>query len=146
MSEPQSYKNHTRLEPMFHFFILPVLLLNIAVAITWYVRHRPTHIHSGPWIILLSLALFMLAGIARGYALKAQDRVIRVEERLRLASIVSPSELAELESLTMKQYIALRFASNPELPELARRAIRENLTPKQIKQSIVAWRADNDRI
>jgi len=146
MSEPQSYKNHTRLEPMFHFFILPVLLLNIAVSITWYVRHRPTHIHSGPWIILLSLALFMLAGIARGYALKAQDRVIRVEERLRLASIVSPSELAELESLTMKQYIALRFASNPELPELARRAIRENLTPKQIKQSIVAWRADNDRI
>ena len=146
MSEPQNYKNHGRLDPMFHFFILPVLLLNIAAAITWYVRHRPTHIHSGPWIILLSLALFMLAGIARGYALKAQDRVIRGEERLRLASIVSPSELAELESLTMKQYIALRFASNPELPELARRAIRENLTPKQIKQSIVAWRADNDRI
>lgn len=146
MSEPQNYKNHGRYDPAFHFFLVPVLLLNVAAAITWYVRHRPTHIHSGPWIILLSLALFMLAGIARGYALKAQDRVIRVEERLRLASIVSPSELAELESLTMKQYIALRFASNPELPELARRAIRENLTPKQIKQSIVAWRADNDRI
>jgi len=146
MSEPQSYKNHTRFDPMFHFFILPVLLLNIAAAITWYVRHRPTHVHSGPWIILLSVALFMAAGLTRGYALKAQDRIIRLEERLRIASIVSPSELAELESLTMKQYIALRFASNPELPDLARRAIRENLTPKQIKQSIVAWRADNDRI
>jgi len=146
MSEPQNYKNHGRFDPMFHFFIAPVLLLNIAAAITWYVRHRPTHIHSGPWIILLSVALFMLAGITRGYALKAQDRVIRLEERLRIASLVSPSELAELDSLTMKQYVALRFASNPELPELARRAIRENLTQKQIKQAIVAWRADNDRI
>ena len=146
MAAPQTYKNHTRFDPVFHYFIAPILLLNIAASITWYVRHRPTHVHSGPWIILLSVTLFMLAGITRGYALKAQDRVIRLEERLRIASLVSPSELAELESLTMKQYIALRFASNPELPELARRAIRENLTQKQIKQAIVAWRADNDRI
>jgi len=146
MSEPQNYKNHGRYDPAFHFFLVPVLLLNVAAAITWYVRHRPTHIHSGPWIILLSVALFVLAGLTREYALKAQDRVIRLEERLRIASIVSPSELVELDSLTMKQYVALRFASNPELPDLARRAIREKLTPKQIKQSIVAWRADNNRI
>ncbi len=146
MSQPQSYKNHGRMEPMFHYFIAPFLLLNVIASIVWYVRHRTTHIHSGPWIILLSIALFMLAGITRGYALKAQDRVIRLEERLRIASLVSASELAELESLTMKQYIALRFASNPELPHLARRAIRENLTPKQIKEAIVSWRPDNDRI
>jgi len=146
MSQPQSYKNHARFDPMFHFFVLPFLLLNVIASIVWYVRHRATHIHSGPWIILLSIALFMLAGLARGYALKAQDRVIRLEERLRIASLVSASELAELESLTMKQYIALRFASNPELPDLARRAIREKLTNKQIKQAIVAWRPDNDRI
>jgi hypothetical protein len=54
--------------------------------------------------------------------------------------------LAELDSLTMKQYIALRFASNPELPELARRAIREKLDQKQIKQSIMSWRADDYRV
>jgi len=146
MAAPQTYKNHTRFDPVFHYFIAPILLLNIAASITWYVRHRPTHIHSGPWIILLSLVLFAMAGRFRAYPLKVQDRVIRLEERLRLASLVSPSELTELDSLTMKQYIALRFASNPELPHLARRAIRENLTPKQIKQSIVSWRPDNDRV
>jgi Family of unknown function (DUF6526) len=146
MSQPQNYKNHGRMDPMFHYFIAPFLLLNVIASIVWYVRHRPTHIHSGPWIILLSIALFLLAGITRGYALKAQDRVIRLEERLRIASLVSASELAELESLTMKQYVALRFASNPELPDLARRAIREKLTAKQIKEAIVAWRPDNDRI
>ena len=146
MSEPQSYKNHGRFDPAFHFFLAPIMLLNVAAAITWYVHHRSTCTYSGLWIILLSIALFVLTGLTRGYALKAQDRVIRLEERLRIASLVSASELVELDSLTMKQYVALRFASNPELPELARRAIRENLTQKQIKQAIVAWRADNDRI
>ena len=146
MSQPQSYKNHTRFEPMMHGFIMPVLLLNVVASIVWYVRHRPTHIRSGPWVILLSIALVLLAELTRVYALKVQNRVIRVEERLRLAALVSPSELAELDSLTMKQYIALRFASNPELPELARRAIRENLTNKQIKEAIIVWRPDNDRV
>ena len=63
-----------------------------------------------------------------------------------IASLVSASELVELESLTLRQYIGLRFASNPELPALARRAIREKLTEKQIKEAIVSWRPDNDRI
>ena len=146
MSKPQTYKNHGRMDPMFHYFILPVLLVNIAASITWYVRHHIQHHHMAPWYIVVSVALFLLAGITRGYALKAQDRVIRLEEKLRIASLVSPSELVELDSLTMKQYVALRFASNPELPELARRAIREKLIAKQIKQAIVVWRADHDRI
>ena len=146
MSAPQSYKNHGRMDPMFHYFLVPVLLANIAVSIIWFVRHHAAHRHIAPWFILMSLAIFCMAGLTRGYALKAQDRTIRLEERLRLASLVSPSELVELDSLTMRQYIALRFASNPELPALARRAIRENLTSKQIKQSISVWRPDNDRI
>jgi hypothetical protein len=75
-----------------------------------------------------------------------QDRVIRLEEKHRLAALVSASELIELESLTIKQYVALRFASNAELPDLARRAIRENLTPKQIKEAITSWRPDYDRV
>ncbi len=146
MSKPQTYKNHGRMEPMFHYFIVPVLLLNIAASITYCVRHYAEHRHMAPWYIVMSVALFLLAGITRGYALKAQNRVIRLEEKLRIAALVSRSELVELDSLTMKQYIALRFASNPELPDLARRAIREKLDAKQIKQAIVAWRADHDRI
>jgi hypothetical protein len=146
MAAPQSYKNHTRFDPLFHYFLLPILLANIVITIVWYVRHRADFVHIGLWLIVMSLAFIVLAGVARSSALRAQDRVIRLEERLRLASLVSPSELAELDSLSIKQLIALRFASNPELPELARRAVRENLTPQQIKQSIRVWRADEYRV
>jgi hypothetical protein len=146
MSATQSYKSHARWDPAFHFFIAPVLLLNIVATCIWYKHHYYQHVHSGMWLILLSIVLLMLAEKSRSNALKVQDRVIRLEERLRLASLVTPSELIELESLTTNQLIGLRFASNPELPELARRAIREKLTKKQIKENIVSWRADNDRV
>ena len=146
MPAPQTYKNHTRFDPCFHFFLAPIFLLNIPATILWYVHHRYQHMHSGLWAILISVALFLFVGITRGYSLKVQDRVIRLEEKLRLAALVSPTELIELDSLTIKQYVALRFASNPELPELARRAVRENLTNKQIKQAIVAWRPDYNRV
>jgi hypothetical protein len=146
MPSPQSYKNHARWDPLFHFFIMPVLLLNIVAVSIWYAHHRSMYAHIGPWAILVSVALLLLGYKARGMALKAQDRVIRLEERTRIASLVSASELAELESLDMQQYIALRFASNPELPGLARRAVREKLTGKQIKEAIVAWRPDYDRV
>ena len=146
MPAPQSFKNHTRWDPIFHFFVLLVLLLNIIATGVWYSHHRAQHMHSGMWMILMAVVLFLLAYKARTYPLGVQDRVIRLEEKLRLASLASPSELAELDSLTMRQYIALRFASNPEVVALARRAIRENLSEKQIKEAISSWRADNDRI
>jgi hypothetical protein len=146
MSAPQNYKNHTRWDPIYHFFCLPVLLLNIVATGFWYHNHRAQHVHSGLWLILVSIVLFLVALKARMYAVKVQDRVIRLEERLRLAAVVTPSELIELESLTADQLIALRFASDPELPDLARRAIREKLTRRQIKESIVSWRADHHRV
>ena len=146
MPAPQNYKNHTRWDPIFHFFCMPILLLNVVATCVWYYRHYAQHQRSGAWLILVSIALLLLAAKARIFSLKAQDRIIRVEERMRLAALVSPSELAELDSLTLRQYIALRFASNAELPGLARRAVRENLNEKQIKESIVSWRADNDRV
>ena len=146
MAETQSFKSHTRWDPLFHFFILPVLLANVVISIVFYIHHRTVWPLGGIWLIVLSIVLFMVAGKSRGYALGVQDRVIRVEERLRIASLVSASELIELESLAMRQYIGLRFASNPELPDLARRAIREKLTEKQIKAAIASWRPDNDRI
>jgi len=146
MAAPQTYKNHTRWDPAFHFFLAPVFLLNIVVTAVWYWHHHYQHARSGPWAVLMSIALFVLMAHVREYAAKVQDRVIRLEEKQRLASLVTASELVELESLHMKQYVALRFASNAELPELARRAVREKLTQKQIKEAIVSWRPDYDRV
>jgi len=146
MAQPQSFKNHTRWVPIYHFFVLPVLLANIiVVGIRIAHSHHVYGFHS-IWSILVAVALLILALKARLFALGAQDRVIRLEERLRLASLVSASEMVELESLALRQYIGLRFASNTELPDLARRAIREKLSEKQIKAAIVAWRADECRI
>jgi hypothetical protein len=146
MSEMQSFKNHTRFYPLFHFVIIPILLLNLILAVVYTVRHYPQHFHLALWWIVMSVTLFMVAGMARGSAMKVQDRVIRLEGTLRLAQLASPSELVELESLTMQQYIGLRFASNPEVVELARRAVRENLTGKQIKEAVKSWRPDNYRV
>jgi hypothetical protein len=146
MTLAQDFKNHTRWHPPFHFFIAPVLLINIGFAITYCVQHFAQHRVIGPWLIVVSIALIVLAELTRSNALKVQNRVIRLEEKLRIASLVSASELVELESLTLRQYVALRFASNVELPDLARRAVREKMDGKQIKGAIKSWRADEDRV
>jgi len=146
MAQPQSFKNHTRFDPLFHFFLMPLMLLNIPASILWYVHHRHTHLHSGLWVILTSVVLFVLTGKMRMYALKNQDRIIRLEEQLRLADLLPESKIALVDQVELRQYIALRFASDVELPALAARAVAENLTDKQIKEAIKTWRADNHRI
>lgn len=146
MASAQSYKNHARWDTDFHFFVAPVLLLNVIASGWWYGRHYSEHMRSGAWLVLVSIALFVLAVKTRMYSIKVQDRVIRLEEKMRIASLVSASELVELESLTEKQYVALRFASNAEVPELARRAVREKLAPKQIKEAVTSWRPDEWRV
>jgi hypothetical protein len=142
----QSFKSHTRWDPTFHFFALPILLANIVIIGIAVGRNYHAFGFAALWSILVAVALFMVALKTRFYALRDQDRIIRLEERIRLASMIPAEQMSELDSLTMRQYIALRFASNPELPALARRAIREKLTEKQIKADIVSWRADNDRV
>ncbi len=146
MAQPQSFKNHTRMDPLFHFFILPLMFLNIPASILWYVNHRHAHLHSGLWVILTAVVLFILTTRVRIYALKNQDRIIRLEEQLRLADLLPESRIALVDKVTLEQYIALRFASDPEAPTLAARAVAENLTPKQIKEAIKTWRADNHRV
>ncbi len=146
MPEPQSYKNHTRWFQPFHFFAAPILVLNFLFAIAATIHHWPQHHILFLWYIVVSLALIVLAISSRVMALKAQDRIIRLEERLRFAALLPPELLARSKSLTEDQIIGLRFASDGELPGLVKRTLDEHLTRDQIKKSINSWRPDYFRV
>ena len=143
---PQSYAHHTRWDPLFHFFVLPVFVLaTIAALVHLILRFGHHPIHS---ILLFLLAVAVLIAVfkIRLYALKVQDRVIRLEERLRLASLLPESLRSRIPELTEGQLIALRFASDGELAGLAQRAMNERLSPDDIKKAIQNWHADNWRV
>jgi hypothetical protein len=144
MSKPQSFKNHTRFRPTFHFTLAPLLVLNLIFAIVLLVHHHSEHPNVTVWWVILSAALILAAADHRMSALGAQDRIIRLEERLRMTALGVSH--ATSYALTERQLIGLRFASDSELPALAERAVREKLTEKQIKASIQSWRPDYFRI
>jgi hypothetical protein len=142
-TKPQSYANHSRWDPGFHFVLVPLIFVAIVLSIISLVRHPD--LHSTLWLVL-AIALLLTAEKARSSALKAQDRVIRLEERLRLSMLLPEAARPRIAELTEPQLIGLRFASDAELPALAMRALNEGLTKKQIKASIQSWRADNFRV
>src|ERR1039458_1779997 len=146
MPEPQSYKNHARWFPPFHFFAAPVLVLNLIFAIALTIHHWQWHRVLFLWYIVVSLALIVLATSSRVMALKAQDRLICLEERLRFTALLPADLLARSKALTEDQLIGLRFASDDELPALVKRALDESLTRDQIKKSINSWRPDYFRV
>ena len=146
MAVPQTYKNHGRFDPPFHYFVLLALLVDVVFSIVATVRHWPQHSHLFLWWVVMSVVLLILAFKARGYALRAQDRVIRLEERLRMTALLSAADLASTHELTESQLVALRFASDAELPGLVKRAVAEKLTNKQIKEAIQTWRPDYFRV
>jgi hypothetical protein len=136
----QSYKKHTRILPGFHYFVVPVLFINVVIAIrrTWMAP-------SGhfAWELVVAAALLVLAFLSRIQALSVQDRVIRLEMRLKLHGILPPDLQPAINQLTHRQLVALRFASDPELPELIREVVAGKLaTPKDIKMRIKNWQAD----
>jgi hypothetical protein len=146
MPEPQTYKNHTRWDPFWHFVLMPLLMLDIIFAAYATVHHWPNHAHLFIWWVVMAIVAFVAVGKARSHSLKAQDRIIRLEERLRLAALLSAEDNARSKALTESQLIGLRFASDAELPALAMRALDEKLTQKQIKQAINSWRPDYFRV
>ena len=146
MSTPQNLKNYTRFYPPFHFFLMPILVLNLIFSIYDTLHRYPEHKCLFHWWIVMSIAFILMAFVGRRQALKAQDRIIRLEERLRLATLLPVSEHAHINEFTPRQLIALRFASDAELLDLARRTLTQNLEPKAIKQAIVNWRADDLRV
>ena len=146
MPAEQTYKNHARTDPPMHFFVFPVVLINVGVAIYLAIHLRHQHPLLGLWIVIVSLALAVLATKCRVNDLKLQDRIIRLEERLRLAALLPSTEAAHIPELEVRQLIALRFASDAELSELAHRTLTQRLEPRAIKQAITHWRPDNHRV
>lgn len=141
--KPQTLANHARFDPLYHFFALPVFLLLPLAGMVYFIRHPG--LHSGlMFVVAVALAIIVLK--LRTYPLKVQDRVIRLEERLRLSSLLSEPLRSRIPELTEGQLIALRFASDAEVPKLAERAISEKLSPADIKKSIQNWRPDYWRV
>lgn len=143
MAEPQSFKNHTKFDPPFHFFLAPVGM----IALIWSIYQAV--LHPGWMTGLHVLAIFWLVVLVfktRLYALKVQDRLIRLEERLRLAQVLPAAQQSRIGELSVDQLIGLRFASDAELPGLVEKALSGNWNRKQIKEAVTNWRADNWRV
>src|SRR5579863_6000378 len=139
---PQTYANHTRLDPPYHFFLVPVTGINVFVAIWHLIRHPG--LGSG-WLLVLAIAAVVAVLKLRLYALKAQDRVIRLEERLRLAQLLKEPLRSRIEELTEGQLIGLQFAADGEGPALVEKALG-GMTSGEIKKAIGNWRADYFRV
>ena len=141
---PQTYENHARLVPLYHYAALPLLLINLLWSI-----YQVTQIVAFESLnaLTIAFALATIAFAARVFALKAQDRIIRLEERLRMQELL-PDDLKErINDYTTDQLIALRFAGDLELCGLARKVLDENITDrKTIKQIIQNWRPDYQRV
>ena len=140
----QNFAKHTRWLPAYHFVVLPLLLLNIVLNVRDLVKTP------GIWTMwgsVLAVTIFLGILLARTMALTAQDRVIRLEETLRLQRLLPVEQHGEIASITRGQFIALRFASDEELPALFRRVRNgEFANQKAIKQAITAWRPDLLRV
>ncbi len=144
MQTTQNFANHTRWHPPFHFFVLPVMLINF---VWWVVEFvKAPGITSG-WLIVVSLVLLMLTLFVRTNSLKVQDRIIRLEEKLRYQRLLSPALAQQSGALTAAQIVALRFAGDEELEALVGQVVAGKLAkPKDIKQAIKNWRADTFRV
>jgi hypothetical protein len=144
--KPQSLKSHAAFDPPYHVALTLVLLFNLIAGIVLLVMSLHTQLLLGIWIVALSAALILIFIRLRTYPLKVQDRIIRLEERVRL-SILLPEPLQKrIHELTEDQLIGLRFASDDEIPELVQLTVDQKLTRKQIKEKIQNWRPDHFRI
>ena len=141
----QNYKNHLRLFPAHHFVLIPATLGLFIWSIIHFFISETTCAEKSLWI-LASFSLLLVSFISRIYALKNQDRIIRLEMRQRYFELTGISFTEKEKQLRLGQIIALRFASNNELLQLIERAVLENLTSKEIKMAVKNWLADNHRI
>lgn len=139
----QSLKHHAKFDPPYHFFLSLVILANLIYSIVHVIRH-PNFFNG--WFVVLAVAGVVLILKLRTYPLKVQDRVIRLEERLRLQALAPAEWHSQIYRLSEDQLIGLRFASDGEVVELAKQALEQQLNRKQIKERIRSWRPDDWRV
>ena len=140
----QTRDNHARFDPGYHFFLLPLWLLAFLWTLYLVYRH---HSQTSVVLVLLAFALGTAIFKLRMYSLKVQDRLIRTEERIRIYQLCTPEVASRaVAALTPAQYIALRFASDAELPQLVTATLDQKLSRKDIKSRIQNWRADDFRV
>jgi hypothetical protein len=140
----QNYQSHRKFVPLFHYVALPILLVNVLVAAYGVVRAPGL---PAIWGLLMGVALFLGALFARVFALAAQDRVIRLEERLRLQQLLPEPLRARIPEITREQIIGLRFASDEELPSLVAQVLQGNIPKRDdIKKMVKTWRADDHQL
>ena len=140
---PQTFRNHVRLDPLFHFFLAPASLAMLILAVVNLFRNLtlPAGVQ-----VLATVWAFVATFKIRIYALKVQDRVIRLEEQLRMKALLTPELQARIPEFSESQLVGLRFASDAEVPELAVKTLNEKWNSKRIKTAIRNWRGDYFRV
>ena len=137
---PQTIKNHTRWFPPFHYFVIPIFLLNVLNALR-HIYLEPS-LHTA-WAALVAAALMGLAASTRTMVMTVQDRIIRLEMRLRLMEILPADLRGRIGDITREQFVALRFASDGEMADLVRDVLAGNLAkPRAIKERVKSWQGD----
>lgn len=140
MAKVQTYSNHTRFEPFYHFIASPIALLNLLIQLrhAYYYGTRYAW-----WNVLFAVGFLAIVASARLMVLSVQDRVIRLEMRLRLREVLPAAMHTDIGKLSVRQLVALRFASDAELPDLVQRVLKGELVDqKAIKLAIKDWQAD----
>ena len=143
----QVFANHRRWDPWYHFFLAPVVTISFFVALWGFIKSLSGGFSAwAAWNVIVWAAAVALTVIARNYPLKVQDRIIRLEERLRLATLLDGSLKARIGELDERQLVGLRFAPDAEVPALVKAALDEKLSGEEIKKRIQNWRPDTFRV
>lgn len=143
----QIYANHRRFDPWYHFFAFPVVTIAFLIALWISIRSLSGRVSVWSlWYVVVSAATVVLALKVRTYPLKVQDRIIRLEERLRLATLLDEPLKTRIGELDVRQLVGLRFAADAEVPGLVKTALDEKLSGEEIKKRIQSWRPDSLRV
>lgn len=141
--QTQNFKNHSRMVPLYHYVLYGGLLALLIGAVVNLLNSAEDNVYSASLLLLASILMILITFFTRFFALKAQDRAIRAEESLRYFVLTGrPLDVR----LLLGQIIALRFAGDDEFVTLAKRAVDENLSSKEIKKAIVNWKGDHNRV